>query len=113
LAAYAAGADNSLDRLVAQPVAHPAGQVLNKQIKACRTKFFGFLSNREVPATNDISEREIRPSVVFRKITNGFRSDSGARNHVGYRSVTGPPRLRGQPALQAIRDVIGGKSAIA
>lgn len=113
LAAYAARADNTLDRLVAWPVAHPAGQVLNKQIKAWRTKFFVFLTDREVPATNNISEREIRPSVVFRKVTNGFRSDWGAQIHAGHRSVTGTARLAGQPALQAIRDLIGGKFAIA
>jgi transposase len=113
LAAYAASADNKLDRLVARPVAHPAGQVLNKQIKAWRTKFFVFLTDRDVPATNNISEREIRPSVVFRKVTNGFRSDWGAQIHAGYRSVTGTARLAGQPALQAIRDLIGGKFAVA
>jgi transposase len=92
---------------------HPAGQVLNKQIKAWRTKFFVFLTNREVPATNNISEREIRPSVLFRKVTNGFRSDWGAQIHAGYRSVTGTARPGGQPALQAIRDLIGGKFACA
>jgi len=51
--------------------------------------------------------------VVFRKVTNGFRSDWGAQIHAGYRSVTGTARLSGQPALQAIRDLIGGKFAIA
>jgi hypothetical protein len=113
LAAFAATANNKLDRLVAWPVAHPAGQALNKQIKAWRTKFFVFLTDREVPATSNISEREIRPSVVFRKVTNGFRSDWGAQIHAGYRSVTGTARLGGQPALQAIRDLIHGKVAVA
>jgi transposase len=113
LAAYAAKADDKLDRLVAGPVAHPAGKVLNKQIKAWRTKFFVFMTDREVPATNNVSEREIRPSVVFRKVTNGFRSDWGAQIHAGYRSVTGTARLAGQPALDAIRDLIAGNFAIA
>lgn len=91
---------------------HPAGQVLNKQIKAWRTNFFVFLTDREVPATNNISEREIRPSVAFRKVTNGFRSDWGAQIHAGYRSVTGTACLHGQPALRAIRDFIGGNFAV-
>jgi hypothetical protein len=30
-----------------------------------------------------------KTSVVFRKVTNGFRSDWGAQIHAGYRSVTG------------------------
>jgi transposase len=113
LAAYAAKADARLDDLVAGPVAHPAGKVLQKQVKAWRTKFFVFMTNRDVPATNNVSEREIRPSVVFRKVTNGFRSDWGAQIHAGYRSVTGTARLKGTPAFAAIRDLIDGNFAVA
>jgi transposase len=113
LASYAARADQKLTRLMRAPVAHPAGRVLLKQIKAWRTKFFIFLTNRDVPATNNISEREIRPSVVFRKVTNGFRSDWGAQIHAGYRSVTGTARLTGKSALDAIRDLVDGKFALA
>jgi transposase len=56
------------------PAAYPAGKVLLKPIKRWRTKFLVFLTNRDVPPTNNISERDIRPSVVFRKVTDGFRS---------------------------------------
>ena len=59
-----------------------------RQSKAWRGKFFVFLSACRVPPTNNISEREIRPSVIFRKVTNGFRSDWGPGIHVGYRSAT-------------------------
>jgi transposase len=113
LAAYAAKADNVLDRLVTLPVAHPDGQNLQRQIKAWRQKFFLFLTNRDVPATNNGSEREIRPSVVFRKVTNGFRSDWGAEVHAGYRSITGTARLHGKSAIEAIRELTEGRFAIA
>ncbi|RZF61131.1 IS66 family transposase [Sphingomonas populi] len=113
LASYAARADTKLSQLMRAPVAHPAGKILLRQIKAWRTKFFVFLTNRDVPATNNISEREIRPSVVFRKVTNGFRSDWGAQIHAGYRSVTGTARLSGQSALGAIRDLVDGTFAVA
>jgi len=113
LVSYAAKADLKLSRLMHAPVAHPAGKALLKQVKGWRTKFFVFLTNRDVPATNNISEREIRPSVVFRKVTNGFRSDWGAQIHAGYRSVTGTARLSGQSALAAVRDLVDGKFALA
>ncbi len=113
LASYAAKAERRLDALVAIPAAHPAGQVLQRQIKAWRTKFFVFLADRGVPPTNNISEREIRPSVVFRKVTNGFRSDWGAQIHAGYRSITGTARLKGQTAFAAVAAIIDGKFAIA
>ena len=113
LASYAARADLKLSGLMHTPVAHPAGKALLKQVKAWRTKFFVFLTGRDVPATNNISEREIRPSVVFRKVTGGFRFDWGAGIHAGYRSVTGTARLRGQSALGAIRDLVDGSFAVA
>jgi transposase len=113
LANYAARADRKLDGLIGFPVAHPAGKTLLRQIKAWRTKFFVFMVDRDVPPTNNISEREIRPSVVFRKVTNGFRLDWGAQIHAGYRSVTGTARLKGQPAFGAIRDLIDGNFSLA
>ncbi|WP_264813489.1 IS66 family transposase, partial [Gluconacetobacter sacchari] len=102
-----------LTRLMRIPIAHPAGKVLLRQIKAWRNKFFVFLTNRDVPATNNISEREIRPSVVFRKVTNGFRSEWGAQIHAGYRSVTGTARISGQTALSAIRSLVDGTFVVA
>lgn len=113
LKAYAAKADRRLDALLGTPAAHPAGKILQRQIKAWRTKFFVFLADRDVPPTNNVSEREIRPSVVFRKVTNGFRSDWGARIHAGYRSVTGTARLNGQAALDAVRELVTGTFAVA
>lgn len=78
-------------------------------MKAWRTKFFVFLQDRRVPATNNISEREIRPSVIFRKVTGGFRSEWGAALHAGYRSVISTARIHGQTALQAINGIVVGK----
>lgn len=75
------------------------------QVKAWRTKFFVFLEDRRVSATNNVAEREIRPSVVFRKVTGGFRSEWGPSVHAGYRSVTSTARITGQTAFSAIRDI--------
>lgn len=113
LAAYAAKAERRLDALLGVSAAHPAGQFLQRQIKAWRTKFFVFLADRDVPPTNNVSEREIRPSVVFRKVTNGFRSDWGAQIHAGYRSVTGTARINGQTALDAVLALINGTFVVA
>ena len=113
LAASAARAEHRLDALVAVPAAHPAGRDLQRQVKAWRTKFFVFLTNRDVPPTNNISEREIRPSVVFRKVTGGFRSDWGAQVHAGDRSITGTARWHGRAALETVRGFLDGQLALA
>ena len=102
---YQARADRRLDRLLAAPAPHPAGRDLQAQVKAWRTKFFVFLEDRRVSATNNVAEREIRPSVVFRKVTGGFRSEWGPSVHAGYRSVTSTARITGQTAFSAIRDI--------
>jgi transposase len=59
-----AKADNVLTCLMCIRIAHPARKVLLKQIKAWWGKVFTFLTNRKVPATNNISERGIRLAVV-------------------------------------------------
>lgn len=108
LRAYHARAERRLDALVAMPAAHPAGRELQTAVKAWRTKFFVFLEDRDVPATNNACEREIRPSVIFRKVTGGFRSSWGAHIHAGYRSVTSTARLHGHTALQAVGHLLTG-----
>ena len=60
-----------------------AGQRSGSQ-KAWRTKFFVFMTDRRVPATNNFSGREVSPSVVFRKVANGFCSDWGVGVHAGW-----------------------------
>lgn len=105
---YHARAERRLDALVATPAAHPAGRELRTAVKAWRTKFFVFLEDPDVPATNNACEREIRPSVVFRKVTGGFRSPWGAQIHAGYRSVTGTAKLHGRTALQSIGQLLAG-----
>ena len=52
-------------------------------------------------------------TIVFRKVTNGFRSDWGSQIHAGYRSVTGTARLSGTSALCAIRNLVDGTFAVA
>ena len=65
-----------------------------------RDKLMVFLKRRDVDPTNNVSERELRPSVIFRKVTNGFRSLWGAKAHADLRSIVAPV-LSGLAALLA------------
>jgi transposase len=102
---YRVKADNRLDRLLEKSAPHPAGRKLQRQVKAWRSKFFVFLEDRRVSATNNVAEREIRPSVVFRKVTGGFRSEWGARVHASYRSVTSTAGIAGRTAFDTLREL--------
>ena len=67
---------------------------------------------RDAPYTNNGSERALRPSVIFRKVTGGFRSHWGARLYAAAVSVIATGRLRGKSALQAIQGVIAPPPAL-
>ena len=46
-----------------------------------------FVTRRDLTATNNGSERAIRPCTVYRKVTNGFRSEWAARLYANIRSA--------------------------
>jgi hypothetical protein len=71
-----------------------------------RDKLLVFLTRRDVEATNNESERALRPSVIFRRVTNGFRSEWGAKVYADLCSVVATGRLAGRTALAFIRDAL-------
>ena len=70
------------------------------------------MTNRDVPPTNNISERFLRPSVIFRKVTNGFRCEWGAETYAAFRSVVSTAKANGISVLQAIRTALAGAPVI-
>lgn len=108
LRAYTFKLEARLDRLMARIPVVAAGVKLQCAIKKCRCRLFVFMANRDVPATNNGSERTLRPCAVFRKITNCFRSEWGASFYADIRSVIETARRRGIGALEAIRLTLRG-----
>jgi transposase len=103
LKSYAADLDRRLDRLMTLVPSHPAGGKLQAVIKKTRRHLFVFVQNRDLTATNNGSERALRPCAVYRKITNGFRSAWGAALYADIRSVVETARRRSIRAIDAIR----------
>src|SRR5437870_8964019 len=108
LVQYRADLDRRLDRLLAVSPTAEAGRKLARGIRQCRGDLFVFITRRDVPATNNDCERALRPSVIFRKVTGGFRSEWGARTYADALSVIATGRLHGRSALQALRDALAG-----
>jgi len=103
LAVYVARLEAKLDRLLQIEPVNREGQKLLRIIKKYRQNLFVFVTNRAVPPTNNGSEQALRPCVIFRKITNCFRSQWGAKLYADVRSVFETARRRGIAILQAIR----------
>jgi transposase len=74
-------------------------------------KLFVFLKHRDPEPTNKESERALKPSVIFRKVTNGFRSEWGAKAYAAFCSTVETGRRNGWSALTAIRDAIAQPAA--
>jgi len=106
---YLADLERRLDRIIAaEPIGQP-GRRLRKRIAANRAHLFVFVTNRDVPYTNNISERHLRPSVIFRKVTNGFRCQWGAETYAGFRSVVSTAKANGASVLGVLRFVLAAK----
>ncbi len=108
LKTYEADLDRRLDRIMALVPSHPAGAKLQKVIRKTRRHLFVFVQNRHLSATNNGSERALRPCAVYRKITNGFRSEWGAALYADIRSVVETARRRSIRAIDAIRLTLEG-----
>ena len=67
LKTYAARLYARLDELMRLVPAHEAGVKLQRVIKRTWQYLFVFVTNRDIPATNNGSERALRPCVVFQK----------------------------------------------
>ena len=91
-----------LSELLKLHPAHQEGIKLHKTIGEIRRNLFVFLTNRALEATNNASERALRPCVTFRKITNGFRTEWGAKLYADIRSVLETARRRDIDPLDAL-----------
>lgn len=107
---YADDLERRLDRVMALKPGNRHGRRLKRRIARFRAALFTFVTNRDVPCTNNVCERALRPSVVFRKVTHGFRSVWDARLFVAIRSVIDTGRLNGLTLLQAVRPTQAGHS---
>ena len=106
---YLYNLDRRLDRLIAAVPIGEAGRKLHKRMLANRAHLFVFMSNRAVPCTNNVSERHLRPSVIFRKVTNGFRCEWGAETYAAFRSVVSTAKANRASVLDTVWFVISAK----
>ena len=109
LAQYHADLDRRLSRLLSGPApTHKPARRLFRAMRRDRDDLFRFVTRRDVPYTNNACERALRPSVIFRKVTNCFRAVWGAQVYAAAASVMATGRLHGLTALEALRAALDG-----
>jgi transposase len=105
--------DRELDAIMRLAPGNRHGQRLRKRYGRLRSHLFTFLDYPEVGADNNGSERELRPTATYRKVTGGFRSKWGANFFAAVRSIIGTAARRGIDAYQAIKMILQGQSVLA
>ena len=55
------------------------------------------------------ADASLRPSVIFRKVTNGFRCEWGAETYAAFRSVVSTAKANRASILETIRFVLSAK----
>ena len=103
---YRGDLQRRVDRCLASQPTNPHGRRLQKRYAKIRDHLFLFLDDASIPPTNNSSEQAIRMSTVFRKVTNGFRSEWGRDLFAAVRSIVNTGKRQGLSAYQAIQKAL-------
>ncbi|MEJ0046706.1 MAG: IS66 family transposase [Rhodospirillales bacterium] len=103
--------DHRLDRIMA---AAPTAMRTASCIAASRASaraLFTFVTDLEVPPTNNISERQLRPSVIFRKVTTASARHGGPKPMPPSDPSSAPQNSKKKNVLTAIQHALAANLA--
>ncbi len=109
---YLHDVERRLNRIITVDAIGEPGRKLRKRMLANRAHLFVFMTRRDVPFTNNVSERHLRPSVIFRKVTNCFRCEWAPETYAAFRSVVSTAKANRASVYDTIRFVLSAKRAV-
>jgi len=80
---------------------------LQHRYRRHRAHLFVFLHCPDVPPDNNTCERALRPSVIHRKVTNGFRSEWGAHAYAALATVIETAKLQQRNVFDSLVNLMG------
>jgi transposase len=99
--------ENQLDRLLQETLENEAALKLQTRFSTHRDKLLTFLHYPAVPPTNNESEQALRGSVIHRKVTNGFRSEWGAKAYAALQTILATAKQKGEHVFQTLANLMG------
>jgi transposase len=99
--------ENKLDQLLEETPASETAQKLQTRFITHQDKLLTFLHYPAVPPTNNESEQALRSSVIHRKVTNGFRSDWGAKTYAALQTIIATAKRKGEQVFQILATLMG------
>jgi transposase len=101
--------EHATDRLVFDAYVAPKTEAarLQQRYRTHRDSLYVFLQRDDVEPTNNSSERDLRPSVIHRKVIGAFRSDWGAEASAIRTTILATARKQRRNLLDAFRAIAG------
>jgi transposase len=101
--------NTQLDQLLARSPANLESETLRHRFVKHRRALLLFLDRDDVPPTNNASEQALRNSVIYRKVTGGFRADWGADLYADLVSILETARRQGRPIFETLAAILHGQ----
>jgi len=94
-----------LEKLLASEPLSQDSQRLWRRFHKHRSALLFFLDRDDVPPTNNASEQALRNSVIYRKVTGGFRTDWGATLYANLLSLLETARRQARSVFEILTSV--------
>jgi transposase len=105
LAQFRADLDRRLDRVLALPRRGQTAEKLRRRIAHDRAHLFVFVTDMPcTPPTTALGA--LRPSMIFRKVTNGFRSEWAAQTYAAFRTVISTAKANRRSVRDDLRSAL-------
>jgi len=99
--------DDRIADILRTPTPCDETRAVLQKIANARDQLFTFIDAPDlVEPTNNACEQALRPSVINRKVTNGFTAEWAANNDAAIRTTVDTARLSGQNPYSIIRQTI-------
>ena len=101
--------ERRMDALLEDYPDHPDSQRLWRRYRKHRAHLFVCLYRDDVPPTNNASEQALRNSVIYRKVTGGFRTAWGADIYAAIISILETARRQGLHLFETLAAILAGQ----
>jgi len=92
--------------LCLRPAEHPAVRNIQSIFRENRDRLFQWVRSPEIPADNNYAERELRPTVIARKISFGSQSERGMETREILMTILHTVRCRGHDPARFLKEAL-------
>ncbi len=102
----AAGVSSELKATMEKPAKHQGIRRIQDIFRENKHRLYHWAEDRAVPADNNLAERDLRPSVIARKVSFGSVSDAGAKVRSILTTIVTTLKKQGVDPAQRIKETL-------